>query len=460
MTQPSNSVTEALATSGPDLDRLELAEDHCAVTGLQYGDEGKGQIVDLLASKFDLVVRYNGGANAGHTVTIGDQRFSLHLIPSGILYPHVVNVLANGVVIDPAMLIEEIEGWSTRGTLVGQNLRISDRAHLVFPYHKVEDGLLDRALGASRGDDAMIGTTGRGIGPCYADKAQRSTAIRMGDLRYPDRLQVKLDHVVKIKNVVLKALAGACAESFEPFDANQLTSQYLEFADVLKPHVCDTAALLYDCVQESKRLLFEGANATLLDVDHGTYPFGTSSSCSSLGIPQGTGLAGQMVKQVLGVVKAYTSRVGGGPFVTEIFEPIAGRIREIGREYGTTTGRPRRCGWLDLVAVRYAAKISGATDLVCTGLSVLAGFEQLKVCVGYQHDGQMLTRFPSDAAVLAEVKPIYEILDGFSDRIDHCRDFSKLPRAAQAYVQTMEQFIGVRVAIVCVGPGRDQILVR
>lgn len=460
MIERTNTPIATTLSAADALEQSDLTRDHCAVVGLQFGDEGKGQIVDLLASKFDLVVRYNGGANAGHSVTLGDQRFALHLIPSGILSSHVTNVVANGVVVDPAAILEEIEQLTQRGVNIGDNLRISNRAHLVFPYHKVHDRLMDRALVVSRGEAAMIGTTGRGIGPCYADKALRSTAIRVGELLDPPRFQEKLKHVVTIKNLILEALARACDEPFEPCNAQELGDTYLRYAQSLMPHICDTTTLLHEAVQAGKHLLFEGANATLLDIDHGTYPFVTSSNCSSLGIYTGTGLPGRTIRQVIGVVKLYTSRVGGGPFITELHDDMAHHLREVGREYGTTTGRPRRCGWLDLVAVKYAATISGAKTLACTGLSVLSNLPEIKVCVGYRHNGCELTSFPADAEVLAHVEPIYETLPGFTGPVDQCTTYGELPAEADAYIQRIEEYVGATIRIACVGPRRDQILVR
>ncbi len=440
---------------GDPLARLELASGNLAVVGLQWGDEGKGKIVDLLTNRFDLVVRYNGGANAGHSVQVGDQRYALHLIPSGILNPEKTNVIANGVVVDPAKLLEEITALRQRGvTITGRNLRISDRAHVVMPYHKTEDVLYEAVKGSA------IGTTGRGIGPCYADKALRATAIRVGDLRDPVLLRAKLERTVMIKNAVLGALAATCGQKFEPFSVDALHTELIAQAEQLQEHICDTAALLHEAMNAGRRVLFEGANATLLDIDHGTYPFVTSSNCSSLGVHTGTGVPGQMVPHVIGIVKAYQTRVGGGPMPTELKDATGDRIRERGREYGTTTGRPRRCGWLDLVAVKYSAMLSGATGIGLMLLDVLSGFQTLKVCTGYSYKGTPLANFPADAAVLEQVEPIYEELPGFTEPIDGCRSFNDLPEAAQQYVRRIEAYVGVPVRIISVGPRRDQTLVR
>lgn len=445
------------------LTRLGLKTGHSAVVGLQFGDEGKGQIVDVIAPCFDLVARYNGGNNAGHSVHIGDQKFALHLVPSGIMYPGRVNVVGNGVVVDPSGILGEIDGLRQRGVAIsGDNLRISDRAHVVLPYHKVQDKLYDLALGKASGDDKKIGTTGRGIGPCYADKALRSTAIRMGELRQADHLREKLRHIVQIKNLMLSALAQQCGEAFTPFDANALADEFAGHGQRLCEHICDTTRLLHGAIADGKRVLFEGANANLLDVDHGTYPFVTSSNCSSLGIYPGSGVPGGTLTNVIGILKLYTSRVGGGPFPTELHGAVADRIREVGREFGTTTGRPRRCGWLDLVATRYAVSLSGITALACTGLSVLAGLDTLKVCTGYRQggNGKQTDAFLADADELAAVEPVYREFPGFAGPIDHCRSFRDLPAEARHYIEFIEQQVSVPIRMICVGRRRDQILVR
>ena len=440
--------------------QAQAAAPHTAVSGLQWGDEGKGQIVDLLAEQHDFIVRYNGGANAGHTVEIGNDRYALHLLPSGILDSSKINVIANGVVLDPAVLLEEIDGLATRGVEVGQNLRISNRAHVVMPYHKTEDALLEAAMSRAQGQEKKIGTTGRGIGPCYADKATRATAVRMIDLCDADRFARKLEHIATIKNATLGALAQLADEPFAPINAAQLAEQYAGYMDILRPHVCDTAALLNDAMAGGRRILFEGANAMLLDVDHGTYPYVTSSSCSALGIYSGAGVRAGQVGRVIGIVKCYTSRVGGGPMPTELNDQTAEHIREVGREYGTTTGRPRRCGWLDLMAVKYTATLAGATEIACTGLSVLADIDQLNVCVGYRHNGQALEHFPADAEVLGQIEPVYQTLDGFAGPLSELRSFDELPDTARAYIRFVEQFVGVPVRHVCVGRKREQILTR
>ena len=439
---------------GPDLSDNDR---HTAVVGLQWGDEGKGKIVDLLTARHDVIVRYNGGANAGHTVVVGDQRYALHLIPAGILYPDKLCVIANGVVVDPRVLFEEIHALRSRGIEVGDNLRVSDRAHVVMPYHMEHDAALERVLSGKSGGgrNLSIGTTRRGIGPAYADKVHRSTAIRIGDLLDADRLKRKLDVICTIRTAELAAL-GVIAP---PLDPDELTREYADYGRQIRPIVTDTVYLLHDFLREGRRILFEGANACLLDIDHGTYPYVTSSNCSTLGIPAGTGVPGRHLRRVLGTMKAYTSRVGEGPFPTELLNELGDRIRERGHEYGTTTNRPRRCGWLDLVAVRYSAMICGVTGLACMLLDVLSGFEELKLCTGYRMpDGSETDRFIPDAERLAEVEAIYETLPGWPDELDDPTDRATLPVEARRYLDRIEQYVGVPIEIVSVGPERTQTL--
>lgn len=459
----SNDEAPLIAGVEPDtadpLDRLGLSPGHCAICGLQWGDEGKGQIVDLLTQRYDIVARYNGGANAGHSVQIGDEKYALHLIPSGILYPDKINVVGNGVVIDPQAMLVEIDGLRQRGVTVDENLKVSNRAHVVLPYHKVQDVLYDRAV-AQAWESQPLGTTGRGIGPCYADKALRSTAVRMCDLLDADELRTKLRRIVTIKNTMLEALAAACETTFERFDAETIFDQCRQQAERLRPHICDTTHFLGTAMREGRKVLFEGANAALLDIDHGTYPFVTSSSCSSLGIYPGSGVPGGAVSEVIGMVKLYTSRVGAGPFPTELHDDLGNELRDRGGEYGTTTGRPRRCGWLDLAAVGYSARLCGVTGIACTGLAVLAGVERLKICTGYRAAGRRLDAFPADAGVLTQVEPIFEEMDGFSEPVDTCRRYQQLPGEARAYIEFIEQYLDVPIRIVCVGKRRDQIIVK
>jgi adenylosuccinate synthase len=437
---------------------------HVGVVGLQWGDEGKGQIVDLLAEQADVVARYNGGNNAGHSVQIGEERFALHLIPAGILQPNTLNVIGNGVVVDPSRdrgILGEIQGLRARGVTVGDNLRISDRAHVVLPYHREEDRVREALASASNGSDAvMLGTTKRGIGPCYADRAMRTTAVRMHDLVKPDVLERKLRFIVELKNLLLAPLAARCGMPFTPFSAAALTAEYAEYGSELRPHICDTRQLLMDATRDGKRCLFEGANATMLDVDFGTYPFVTSSTCSSLGMGAGTGLALGPEVSVIGVFKGYTSRVGEGPYPTELTGEEGDRVRQLGNEFGTTTGRPRRCGWLDLVALRYSVQLNGCDSLACTGLSVLAGLPRIRTCVAYELDGRRLDTVPSDAGVYCRVVPVYEEMEAFSGPLTGVRRYSDLPLAVQRYLARVEQFVGVPVRYACIGRRRDQILVR
>ena len=433
---------------------------HTAVVGLQWGDEGKGKIVDVLTARHDVIVRYNGGANAGHTVVVGDQRYVLHLIPAGILYPHKLCVIANGVVADPQMLIEEIDALRARGVEVGDNLCVSDRAHVVMPYHKEHDAALEEVLSgmaAGEGLDLSIGTTRRGIGPAYADKVHRSTAIRVGELLDSDRLHRKLRLICMIRTAELAAL-GVQAP---PLDPDELTERYAAYGQRIRPHITDTTYLLHACLAEGRSILFEGANACLLDIDHGTYPYVTSSNCSALGVPTGTGLPSRHIDRVLGTMKAYTTRVGEGPFPTEQDNPVGDRIRERGHEYGTTTNRPRRCGWLDLVAVRYSAMICGVTGLACMLLDVLSGLQELKLCTGYRlPDGTLSDRFIPDADRLGRVEAVYETVPGWAQEIDDATDRAALPDNARRYLDRIEAVVGVPIEVVSVGPERTQTLVR
>lgn len=433
-----------------------------AVVGLQWGDEGKGKVVDLIAPGFDAVVRYNGGANAGHSVVVRGERYALHLVPSGILSPGKLSIIACGVVVDPEVLLKELDGLAARGVDVS-GLVLSDRAHVVMPYHKAEDEAREemrsysgaRAAAGGGTDHRAIGTTKRGIGPCYADKAYRSTAVRVGDLLRPDALRAKLDLTCFIKNALLKGLGSPHA-----FTAEQMVEWATPLGRRLSPNIKDTTYLLHDMLASGKRLLFEGANAALLDVDHGTHPFVTSSHTTVLGIPSGTGIPGSRIGQVIGVVKAYSTRVGNGPLPTEQSNDIGNRIRERGREYGTTTGRPRRVGWLDLVAVRYSAMLNGTTHLAVMLLDVLSGFDQINVCVGYEIDGQRVDRFIPDSTVLDRAKPVYRTVAGWQEDLSTVRNRADLPAGARAYLDLIEQVTGVPIGLVSVGPDRAQTLVN
>lgn len=428
-----------------------------AIVGLQWGDEGKGKIVDLLTAKHDVIVRYNGGANAGHTVVVGDEKYALHLIPSGILYEDKQCVIGNGVVVDPIQLIKEIDTLRDRGIEVGDNLRVSDRAHVVMPYHKEHDAALEKKLSEMVGKgDQSIGTTKRGIGPAYADKVHRATAIRMGDLLDPEAILDKLKITCSIRCAELTAL-GVDAP---PLDPIALADEFSTYGKRLAPHIIDTVYELHDCVNAGKKILFEGANACLLDIDHGTFPYVTSSNCSALGIHAGTGLPGKYVNEVVGIMKAYSTRVGGGPFPSEELGEIGERIRERGNEYGTTTGRPRRCGWIDLVAVKYSAMICGTTSIACMLLDVLSGFDEIKLCVAYElSDGSKSERFIPDARKLASAKPIFETMAGWAEEIDDVTSPDHLPANAQAYLDRISEYLNIPISIVSVGPKRSQTVI-
>ena len=429
-----------------------------AVVGLQWGDEGKGKIVDLLTARHDVIVRYNGGANAGHSVQVGNDRYALHLVPSGILHPDKLCVIGNGVVVDPEKLLQEIEGLRQRGIQVAGNLQVSDRAHVVMPYHKEQDAALeDFMAGITHGSagSLAIGTTRRGIGPAYGDKVSRSTAIRMGDLLDASYLRERLRVICGLRTRELRAL-GVQAP---PLDADALAARFSEVGERLRPHITDTVYGLHDALKAGKRLLFEGANASLLDIDHGTYPYVTSSNCSTLGIPSGTGLPMRSIQRVLGIMKAYSTRVGGGPFTTELLDSIGDGIRTRGREFGTTTGRPRRIGWLDLVAVRYACMICDATGIACTLLDVLSGMDELKICTGYQlPDGRVTDRFLPDAHRLMGASPIYETLPGWHEPIRDASERTALPEHARRYLDRIEELLALPIEMVGVGPDRRQTL--
>lgn len=437
-----------------------------AVVGLQWGDEGKGKVVDLIAPEFAAVVRYNGGANAGHSVVVKGERYALHLIPSGILAPGKLAIIANGVVVDPEVLIRELTGLEQRGVDTS-GLIISDRAHVVLPYHKAEDELRETVLaqaraGATGSASQAIGTTKRGIGPAYADKAHRATAVRMRDLLRPDALRAKVELSCAIKNATvlgLRQAAGAHApEVGRTFTPDEIMAWAVPLGEKLRPRVKDTTYLMHELVAAGKPLLFEGANAALLDVDHGTHPFVTSSSTTVLGIPSGTGIPGSRIGTAIGVMKAYSTRVGNGPLPTELKNPIGDSIREKGREYGTTTGRPRRVGWLDLVAVRYSTMLNGVTSLAVMLLDVLSGLDELNVCVAYQIDGIQTDRFPADAEDLDRARPVYRTLRGFGEDITKARTRSDLPPGALAYVELIENIVGVPAGLISVGPDREQTI--
>jgi adenylosuccinate synthase len=422
------------------------------VIGLQWGDEAKGKIVDRLTREHDFVVRYQGGANAGHTVVVGDQVYKLSLLPSGVLTPGVTCVIANGVVLNPARVIEELDELAQRGVGHVENLRISDRAHVIFPWHFAED----RALDKNTSDGENIGTTGRGIGPCYRDKVGRAHAVRLGDLYRPG-FPAHVEHIVAAKNRVLAVLYPA--NDFKPLDAAAIVREYSAFAERLRPYVCDTTELLLSAAEGGKRLLFEGAQGALLDVDHGTYPFVTSSNSSGVGISSGSGVPSRFMNRIIGVVKAYSTRVGGGPFPTEQDNATGQYLRERGNEYGTVTRRPRRCGWLDAVAVRYTSRLSGVNSIAVMLLDVLSGLDELKICTAYEIDGRRTTTFPSHVDDLRRAVPVYESLPGWKVEVTACRTMDELPANARAYLRRISELAGHPIEIVSVGRERDQTIV-
>ena len=422
------------------------------VVGLQWGDEAKGKIVDLLGDEHDFVVRYNGGANAGHTVVWGQRTFKLSLLPTGILKPHLRSVIGNGLVVYPPRLLEEINQLRSAGITVGDNLAVSDHAHVIFPYHMEEERAVEQ------GSSSGIGTTGRGIGPCYQDKVGRTGGIRMGELLYPEHLRERLRTIVPRKNRVIAALSTG-PEKPREFDADQLCDEYLKHADLIRPHITDTTKLLQNGLKAGKKIIFEAAQGSLLDIDHGTYPYVTSSNSLPGGIWNGAGIPARHLKKIIGVVKAYTTRVGKGPFPTELDDGPTGigeRIRKIGREYGTVTGRPRRVGWFDAVAVRYTAALAGVDEVTVMLLDVLSGLKELAICTGYELDGKRLDGFPSDVFLLDRCKPVYESMPGWDADLTKARKKSDLPKEALRYVERLEKLLDLRVSLVSVGPDREQ----
>lgn len=423
-----------------------------SVIGLQWGDEAKGKIVDLLTREHDFVVRFQGGANAGHTVMVGDQVYKLSLLPSGILTPGVMCVIATGVVINPARVIEELDELARRGVGHAENLRMSDRAHVIFPWHFAEDKALDK----NTSDGENIGTTGRGIGPCYRDKVGRSHAIRLGDL-YRPTFRAQVEHIVAAKNRMLEVLYPT--GEFIPLDATVILKEYEGYAERLRPYVCDTTELLLSAAEGGKRILFEGAQGALLDVDHGTYPFVTSSNSSGVGIASGSGVPLRHIDRGIGIVKAYSTRVGGGPFPTEQDNATGQYLRDRGNEYGTVTRRPRRCGWLDMVALRYTSRLSGVDEIAVMLLDVLSGLKELQICTAYEIGGQKSSVFPSHVDELRRAKPVYETLPGWKEEITGCRSYDALPGNAKSYLRRISEIVERPVGMVSVGPERDQTIV-
>jgi adenylosuccinate synthase len=415
--------------------------------GAQWGDEGKGKATDILGDKVKYVVRYQGGNNAGHTVVIGNQKYALHLLPSGILTPTCIPVIGNGVVIDPAVLLEEISGLNERGVNTS-NLKISTNAHLITPYHRTIDKVSERFLGK-----AKIGTTGRGIGPAYADKINR-IGIRVQDLFDTSILRQKIEGALRDKNQVLIKVFNR-----KGIEIDDVLREYLDYAEILRPHVTDTSLLLNQALDEGETVLLEGSQGTLLDVDHGTYPFVTSSNPTAGGASTGSGIGPTRISRVIGIVKAYTTRVGSGPFPTELFDEDGEKLRFVGGEFGTTTGRSRRTGWYDAPIARFAVRINGLTDFFLTKLDVLTGWEKIPVCVAYEIDGKRVEEVPASQSDFHHAKPIYEYLPGWSEDISNARKISDLPTNAQKYVKFLEEISGAPVSAIGVGPGRDETIV-
>jgi adenylosuccinate synthase len=413
------------------------------LVGSQWGDEGKGKIVDILSEKFDIVARYQGGANAGHTVEIGEKQYILHLIPSGILRDGVKCVIGNGVVIDPQALLDEIKILEDNRIIVEGRLFISHNAHLIMPYHKLLDSI-------SESGKNKIGTTGRGIGPCYIDKFDRK-GIRIVDLLNRDVLEKKLRKNVQEKNILLKKLYDD-----KGFDIEEIIKEYISFDEAIDSYVTDVPLFLNDAIKEGKNILLEGAQGTLLDVDHGTYPFVTSSNPTSGGGSTGTGIPPNKIDNVFGIVKTYTTRVGNGPFPTELTNEDGEKLRKKGAEFGATTGRPRRCGWFDAFLVRYSVLINGIDTVAVTKLDVLSNFEEIKVCIGYEINGKRIKSFPSDVEKLNNVKPVYETLDGWMGDISGCKSFDELPKKTKEYLEFISNQANINIEIVSVGPKRKQ----
>jgi len=415
------------------------------VVGAQWGDEGKGKIVDILSENADIVARYQGGANAGHTVCIGDKQYVLHLIPSGIFHPHIICVIGNGVVIDPVALMTEIEQLESAGINIGGRLLISHNAHLIMPYHKQLDTLREETTD-------KIGTTGRGIGPAYIDKFMR-IGIRIVDLLDRDVLARKLKTNIEEKNQLLSKIYGTTT-----IDVDAIISEYEDFDKKIDPYVTDTSLYLNQALKQGKRVIAEGAQGALLDVDHGTYPFVTSSNPTSGGACTGLGIPPTAVNSIVGVVKAYTTRVGNGPFSTELNNEVGERLRLIGQEYGATTGRPRRCGWFDAVATRYSAMVNGIQSIAVTKLDVFDDFDEIKVCIGYEYQGRQLKTFPTDVKSLDHITPVYESFEGWKSPLAGVTSYVQLPTKAQRYLDALSHLTGTALWMISVGPRRDQTI--
>jgi adenylosuccinate synthase len=417
-----------------------------ALVGIQWGDEGKGKVTDLLAEHTDYVVRYQGGNNAGHTIVVGDEKYALHLVPTGILYGHCTPVVGPGVVIDPGVLLDEMTALTQRG-IDTSRLKISGNAHVIMPYHLELDKVTERFLGRNR-----LGTTKRGIGPAYADKAAR-IGIRMQDLLEEKIFSAKLEVALKEKNQVLTRVFGRL-----PVDETEIRAQYIEYGDKLRPHIVDTVLLVQRALDNGENVLFEGAQATMLDLDHGTYPFVTSSNPIAGGACAGAGVGPRDIQRIIGITKSYCTRVGSGPFPSEADPADAEVLVEAGGEYGTTTGRKRRCGWLDAVAGRYAARLNTLTELVVTKLDVLSSFESIKVCTAYEYEGERYEEFPPHQTIFNKCKPVYEEFQGWGDDISGARSLDDLPKEARSYIEAVEDLVRTPISWASVGPERDEIV--
>lgn len=418
------------------------------VLGAQWGDEGKGKMTDYLAEEAEVVVRFQGGNNAGHTVEVGDRQYKLHLIPSGILYDDKLNVIGNGVVVDPKALFEEIGYLEKEGVKVTpEKLIISDRAHVIMPYHKLLDKLKEEARGKND-----IGTTGKGIGPCYTDKIERC-GIRICDLLHEKVFEEKLREDMAMKNTYITKVYGG-----EAIDVEEVLKEYNEYAKRIRPFVQDTSVKVYNEIKAKKNVLFEGAQGMLLDIDYGTYPFVTSSNTTAGGVSNGVGIGPNMITNAVGIAKAYTTRVGKGPFPTELLDEVGEWIRETGHEYGVTTGRSRRCGWLDLVIIKSSVRVSGLTSLAVTKIDTLAGLEKIKVCVGYKFNGEIIDYFPASLEDLANCEPVYETFDGWDSSVADARKYEDLPENSRKYLERIAEFTETKISIVSVGPKRDQTM--
>lgn len=418
------------------------------LVGAQWGDEGKGKVTDLIAGGFDVVCRYSGGANAGHTVVVGSKKLALHQIPSGIMYKRAISVIGNGCIVDPEVVIQEINTLESEGVSC-ENLRISGNAHLVMPYHKDLDGAHEQKLGKN-----LIGTTKRGVGPTYMDKMNR-IGLRVQDLLDDNTFNQKLEAALAYINPILTDVYG-----LKPYDQKTLGAQYLNYAQTLKPYIIESSLYLNRVLDDGKSILFEGAQATMLDIDHGTYPFVTSSNCTAGGAVTGSGVGPTKINRIIGVAKAYLTRVGSGPFPTELTDEMGEKLRQQGAEFGVTTGRARRCGWYDAPIVKHSVRVNGLTDLAITKLDVLSCMDEIKVCVAYNCDGERYDSVPEFQARFLHAKPIYETLPGWSCDITGVRRFEDLPKQAQAYIDFLEKLAGVRISIITVGPEREQTINR